>query len=85
MSSLIADRTDFWWSARQPNAPSLWESRIELGEKFFNEIITHPIPLDMNILRAITRLRRQGIVKLPTSARFSPSALSARVSVSRHT
>ena len=27
----------------------------------------------------------EGIVKLPTSARFSPSALSARVSVSRHT
>ena len=55
VSSLIADRTDFWWSARQPNAPSLWESRIELGEKFFNEIIAHPIPLDMNILRAIKR------------------------------
>ena len=29
--------------------------------------------------------RRMGIVKLPTSARFSPWALSARVSVSRHT
>ena len=28
---------------------------------------------------------REGIVKLPTSARFSPWALSARVSVSRHT
>ena len=55
VSSLIADRTDFCWSARQPNAPSLWESRIELGEKFFNEIIAHPIPLDMNILRAIKR------------------------------
>ena len=55
VSSLIADRTDFWWSARQPNAPSLWESRIELGEKLFNEIIAHPIPLDMNILRAIKR------------------------------
>ena len=55
VSSLIADRTDFWWSARQPNAPALWESRIELGEKFFNEIIAHPIPLDMNILRAIKR------------------------------
>ena len=27
----------------------------------------------------------KGIVKLPTSARFSPWALSARVSVSRHT
>ena len=32
-----------------------------------------------------TANRRQGIVKLPTSARFSPWALSARVSVSRHT
>ena len=28
---------------------------------------------------------QKGIVKLPTSARFSPWALSARVSVSRHT
>ena len=27
-----------------------WESKIELGEKFFNEIIRHPLPLDMNIL-----------------------------------
>ena len=29
----------------------LWESKIELGEKFFNEIIRHPMPLDMNILK----------------------------------
>ena len=31
------------------------------------------------------RVPADGIVKLPTSARFSPWALSARVSVSRHT
>ena len=31
------------------------------------------------------QVRLAGIVKLPTSARFSPWALSARVSVSRHT
>ena len=30
-------------------------STIRLGEEFFNEIITHPIPLDMNILKSLKR------------------------------
>ncbi len=33
----------------------LWESKIELGEAFFNEIIRHPVPLDMNTLKALKR------------------------------
>ena len=33
----------------------LWDSKIELGEKFFNEIINHPVPLDMNTLKALKR------------------------------
>ena len=33
----------------------LWESKIELGEKFFQEIIRHPVPLDMNTLKALSR------------------------------
>ena len=45
VSSFVAERAEFWWSAREPNAPSLWDSTIELGEKFFNEIIAHPIPI----------------------------------------
>ena len=36
-------------------SPSPWESKIELGEKFFNEIINHPVPLDMNTLKALKR------------------------------
>ena len=55
VSSLIADRTEFWWSERQPDAAALWESKIELGEKFFHEIIAHPIPLDLHILRGLSR------------------------------
>ena len=35
--------------------PTLWQSKIELSEKFFNEIISHPVPLDMNILKALKR------------------------------
>ena len=55
VSSLIAERGEFWWNERKPDEPSLWESRIELGEKFFNEIISHPVPLDMNTLKALKR------------------------------
>ena len=55
VNSLIADRTAFWWNPTQPNEPMLWESKIELSEKFFHEIVNHPVPLDMNILKAMKR------------------------------
>ena len=55
ISSAIADRGAFWWNERKPDQPSLWESKIELSEKFFNEIINHPVPLDMNTLKALKR------------------------------
>ena len=43
------------WNERKPDQPSLWQSKIELGEDFFNEIINHPVPLDMNTLTALKR------------------------------
>ena len=55
VSSLIAERGEFWWNERKPDEPVLWDSKIELGEKFFNEIIRHPVPLDMNTLTALKR------------------------------
>ena len=55
VSSFIADRTEFWWNERKPDEPTLWKSKIYLGEVFFNEIIRHPVPLDMNTLKALKR------------------------------
>ena len=55
VNSQIADSTVFWWNPQRPGQPSLWESKIELSEKFFNEIISHPVPLDMNTLMALKR------------------------------
>ena len=55
MSSSVADRTEFLWNERKPDQSSLWDSKIELSEKFFNEIIRHPVPLDMNTLKALKR------------------------------
>ena len=55
LNAPIARLTEFWWSERQPDARSLWESKIELGEDFFNEIIRCPIQIDLNTLRAMKR------------------------------
>ena len=55
VSSFVAERAEFWWTMKRPEAPVLWDSTIRLGEEFFNEIIAHPIPLDMNILRSLKR------------------------------
>ena len=54
VSSQLADVTEFWWNDRKP-VGVVWQSNIELGEKFFNEIISHAVPLDINILKALTR------------------------------
>ena len=55
VSSFIADRTEFWWNERKPGERTLWNSKIELSEKFFNEILLHPVPIDLNILTALKR------------------------------
>ena len=51
----MADRTEFWWSETRPDDRSLWESKIELGEKFFEEVIRNPVPLDLHILKSLSR------------------------------
>ena len=55
VSSAIADRGEFWWDPKRPNERVLWDSKIRLGEDFFNEIINRPVPLDMNTLTALKR------------------------------
>ena len=55
VSSLVADKHEFWWDPKQPGQSSLWESRIELGEKFFHEIVSNPVPINMNVLKALKR------------------------------
>ena len=55
VTSSVVDKQEFWWSNHKPDEFSLWESKIELGEKFFNEIVRHPVPLDLNTLNALKR------------------------------
>ena len=55
VNTVIADHTVLWWNERKPSERTLWESKIRLGEDFFNEIIQHPVPIDMNTLKALKR------------------------------
>ena len=55
VASRIVDRGEFWWDPKRPDERSLWNSKIELGEKFFQEIVSHPVPLNMNALGALKR------------------------------
>ena len=55
ISSNIVVPGEFWWDTKRPDAPMLWDSKIELGEKLFQEIIRRPVPLDLNVLRALKR------------------------------
>ena len=55
VNSPVASRTGFWWNKRKPDELGLWDSKIELGEKVYQEIICHPVPLDLNILKAMKR------------------------------
>ena len=55
VASRIVDRGEFWWDPKRPDDRSLWDSKIRLGEDFFNEVINRPVPLDMNTLAALKR------------------------------
>ena len=55
ISSYVADRHECWWNHVQPEERGQWRSKIRLEEGVFTEIVRHPVPLDMNILKALKR------------------------------
>ena len=55
VTSPIADRGEFWWDPTRSDERPLWSSKIRIGEDFFNQIISHPVPIDMNTLKALKR------------------------------
>ncbi|MBJ7613691.1 MAG: pirin [Candidatus Dormibacteraeota bacterium] len=54
-NALIAEEADLWWDPRRPHERVLWGSTIVLYEKFFNEVVTHPVPVDLAVLRQLRR------------------------------
>ncbi len=48
----IADEYSLWWDCRNPEQDSLWGSHIEISEKFRKAILSTPLPLRTDILKA---------------------------------
>lgn len=51
----IADETHLWWDPKSPDQADLWQSTVTLGHKFYQELIEHPVPIDMRALKALRR------------------------------
>jgi hypothetical protein len=51
------EEAQLFWDQKSPDQSSLWRSTISLNQKFYQEIIHKPVPLDMNTLRALARER----------------------------
>lgn len=51
----IAPEGVLWWDEKQPDQTTLWDSWIQLGEKFYEAITAAPVPVDMRALKALKR------------------------------
>ena len=51
----IVDTCDLWWDNNEPRQAGLWNSYIVIGERFFEEILGCPVPINMNVLHAMRR------------------------------
>ena len=51
---VVAEESAFHW-AKNPDQADLWDSSITLSDAFYQEIIEHPVPLDIEVLKALRR------------------------------
>ncbi len=55
MNMEITSEGFLWWDPAKPDQFSLWGSWIVLGERFYEAITAHPVPLDLRVLRALKK------------------------------
>jgi len=51
----IADRHLLWWDPQQPAQRSLFNSTVTLSERFYEEVRTSPVPIDMRAMKALKK------------------------------
>lgn len=51
----IADRHMFWWDPQSPDQKSLFNSTVMLSERFYDEVRTSPVPIDMRAMKALKK------------------------------
>lgn len=51
----VASEYNLWWNPKKPTYGTLWASTVTLGERFFEDIIERPVPVDVGTLRQLKR------------------------------
>lgn len=51
----ISDKHMLWWNPKEPDQPTLFGSSIDLKQEFFQEIMEHPVPLNMDAVMALKK------------------------------
>ena len=54
----LIKETKLWWDPKHPNQGTLWNSKVILSADFFEEIINHPIPIDIRVLKSLKNATR---------------------------
>lgn len=52
---LIADDYKLWWHPKDPNQTALFESTMTLSQRFYDELIQNPVPIDLRALKVLKR------------------------------
>jgi hypothetical protein len=55
MGYRLTDKSLLWWDAKEPEQAGLWKSTVTLSEAFFNEVVSHPVPVDMRALKSLKK------------------------------
>lgn len=49
----ITDSHRLWWDPKQPEQIGLFESSVTLSQRFFEEIIRNPVPVDLRAIKVL--------------------------------
>ncbi len=51
------ETSQLWWDPKRPEQVGLWHSTITLNQRFFEELVRRPVPIDMRALKALAHMR----------------------------
>ena len=52
---LLAEEFDLWWTPQKLSRAPLAQSSVTLSQKFFDQLVEAPVPLDLRAIRALKR------------------------------
>lgn len=51
------EQAHIFWNPQSPTQCALWNSTITLNKSFYDEIVRHPVPVDMGALKSLAKTR----------------------------